>query len=421
MTKFTSIISLFVFVASTQVTFAQEELCAEHCDTYEQLSSDSLYDSIFQNPSTGFLEEYGIEVNGLLTQSFNTNSRNPANLPAGAGNLPGGLFLYRNDEYMFNWLGMTVGRATDTSKQDWDVGFEFDMMYGTDYFSLQSRGLEQEKDGTNKWNSDNGAGLIGGLHGFTLPQVYGQVAYKDVSVKAGKFFHPLGFSRYQPNLNSIANTRTYSAIYGEFATVTGVQSDYQVNEELTLTGAIHRGDANWEDNNNELSAYLGFNWISSDGKTELRYMFDVGREDDAGVNDQFVHAIVFQRRFLDNWIYLFHNNFGYINNGVSNGSDARWYGIEQQIAYEFSEKFVAGIRYEWFDDIDGVQVAPTPGSGVYHLLDVGGTYRVTENFWLRPEFRWEWFDADSGAGPGPFGNGNHRSQFIASISALIFL
>lgn len=383
------------------------------------MTPDRVFLPAVNSTESGFLESHGIDVNGMLSQSINTNSRNPTNPPGGAGNLPGGLFLYRNDEYMLNWLGLSIEKGTDTSQRDWDFGFEFDVVYGTDYFSLQSRGLEQEGDGTNRWNADNGAGVIGGLHGLAIPQLYGEFAYRDLSVKIGKFFHPLGFSRYEPNLNSIANTRTYSAIYGEFATVTGLQSDWQVTDQLALTAAVHRGDANWEDNNDILSSYYGFNWISRDGTSELRYMFDVGREDDTGLNDQYIHAIVFQKRFFDHWLYLFHNNFGYVKNGGPGSRDERWYGIEQQIAYEFSDKFVAGIRYEWFEDIDGTRVSPTPGPGVYHLLDFGGTYKVTQKFWLRPEFRWEWFEADSGLGPGPFGNGQHRSQFLASLSALI--
>lgn len=395
---------------------AQEELFSSP-GHHRHADADS-HRSFLQNDT---LDSWGLQVNGLLTQSVNTNSRNPVNLPDGTGNLPGGLFLYRNDEYMFNWLGLSVERPVDTGGSGWDAGFEVDAVYGTDYFSLQSRGLELEGDGTNKWNSDNGAGLVGGLQGLAVPQLYGAVAYDDVTLRFGKFFHPLGFSRYEPNLNSIANTRTYSAIFGEFATVTGTQADWAVTEQFTLTGGLHRGDANWEDNNDSLSTYFGFNWISEDGNRELRYMFDYGREDDAGLNDQYVHAIVFQSRFCEKWLYLFHNNFGYVRSGGPARGDARWYGIEQQIAYEVNEKIVVGVRYEWFDDIDGAQVAPSPGPGIFHLLDFGGTWRVTETLWLRPEFRWEWMDADKGVRSGPFGNGRDRSQFIASLSVLMFL
>jgi hypothetical protein len=80
-----------------------------------------------------------------------------------------------------------------------------------------------------------------------------------------------------------------------------------------------------------------------------------------------------------------------------------------------------GVRYELFDDDDGARVAPAPGSGVWHAVSVGGTYKICPNLWLRPEFRWDRFNADSGVGPGPFKNGTERDQFLASFSVFLFL
>lgn len=389
------------------------------CDSLGDATTHENLVSPTQKP-LGMLGSAGIEVNGLLWHSVNTNSHNPVNPPGGAGSVPGGLFLYRSDEYMLNWLGIRASRSVDTNGSGWDVGGAIHMVYGTDYFSLQSRGLEQEGDGTNKWNSDFGAGLIGGLHGLAIPEMYAELAYNDVTTKLGKFFHPLGYSRYTPNGDSIGNTRSYGAIYGEFATVTGTQVDWQPNEQFILTAALHRGDANWNDNNNYWSSYYGFNWTSSDGNTELRYMFDVGREDNAGLEDQYIHAIVLQRRFTDRLQYLLHNNLGWVEGNASGRGDTCWYSIEQQLAYEVSDKVVVGFRYEWFDDIDGGRVDPTPGPGVYHLFDVGGTYRMTEQVWFRPELRWDWFAAENNAAPGPFGNSTERSQFLGSFSMFMF-
>ncbi len=366
-------------------------------------------------------DQLGIEANGMLWHSVNTNSRNPTNPPSGAGGAPGGLFLYRADEYMFNWLGVSLAKPAESKTSGVGFGWNSHVVYGTDYFSLQSRGLELEGDGTNKWNSDFGAGLVGGLHGLALPELYVEAKWDKWHFSLGKFFHPMGFSRYLPNLNSIGNTRSYSAIFGEFSTVTGVQGNYQMNDQLTFTSAVHQGDANWDDNNDKLSSYFGFDWMSRDGLTELRFVADVGREDDAGLDDQYVHALVFQQRFCEKWLYLAHHNFGWIENGAGAGQNQEWYTLEQQLVYEFNEKFVFGVRYEFFIDSDGATVAPTPGAGTYHLLDCGGTYKLSEKVWLRPELRWEWFEPESGVvAPGPFGDGNERSQFIGSFSMFAF-
>lgn len=91
------------------------------------------------------------------------------------------------------------------------------------------------------------------------------------------------------------------------------------------------------------------------------------------------------------------------------------------IGYQFNDQLHGGVRYEWFNDDDGTRVIPTPGSGAWNAITTGGTYKVTPKLWLRPELRWDWFDADSGVGPGPFKNGTKRDQFLASFSVFMFL
>ena len=86
-----------------------------------------------------------------------------------------------------------------------------------------------------------------------------------------------------------------------------------------------------------------------------------------------------------------------------------------------NEKTIVGVRYEWFDDTNGTAIFPpsiNPGPGVWHELAFGGTYKYCPNLWLRPQIRWDWFDADPGVGPGPWGDGTERSRFIASFSVV---
>ena len=368
----------------------------------------------------GFLERLGLDVSAYLQQSVNTNSRNPRNPPTGAGNWPGAGWMYRNDEYMLNRAYFSVTRTPDTSNGQWDIGGAVDVLYGTDYQFLQSRGLETHKDFTNKWNSDNGSGLFGvGLMGVALPQAYFQIANDKVSIKLGHFYHPLGFERLDRHAHLIGNTGTYSVFYGEFLPVTGAMADLQLTDHLTISGGIHQGNGVWTDNNDNLNGFVGCNW--SDEDTLVSFVADVGAEDDAGRNDQYIQSIVFQQAFGDGWLYIFHTDYGFVQNGAPGGSHANWYSIINTIGYTFSEKFTVGARYELFDDDDGARVAPAPGSGVWHAAGIGGTYKICPNLWLRPEFRWDRFDADSGVGPGPFKNGTERDQFLASFSVFLFL
>ena len=139
-----------------------------------------------------------------------TNSRNPTNPSAGTGNLPATSFNYRNDEYMLNSLYLTVGRKTDTGGSGWDIGGQIDLIYGTNYIFLQSRGLETRRDLSNHWNSNDGSGLGGvGLMGLAMPQLYLEVAYDNLTFQLGHFYLPVGYERPIPTENFF-----YSNSYG---------------------------------------------------------------------------------------------------------------------------------------------------------------------------------------------------------------
>jgi hypothetical protein len=101
------------------------------------------------------------------------------------------------------------------------------------------------------------------------------------------------------------------------------------------------------------------------------------------------------------------------------GQTAYWYNIVQWLAFQIRSNMTVGLRYEWFDDIDGAAVTPTHGSGVYHDVTLGLNYKPEESVVIRPEVRWDWFDGDPGVGPGPFGNGTRRNQFMAAVDAVV--
>ena len=253
-----------------------------------------------------------------------------------------------------------------------------------------------------------------------MPQAYLELANDALSVKLGHFYHPLGAEFYDVAGAQIGNTPTYSLFYSEFLPITGGMVDWNVSDQLVLSGGLHRGNGNWEDNNNVMNGFGKFHWVNAERDTMLMYVFDVGAEDNAGNNNQYIHSIVFEKKFCDGWAYILHSDYGFINNGATAGGDATWYSVINVLGYQFNEKLNAGVRYEWFDDKDGVRVAPAPGSGVWNGLAVGGTYKFTPQVWLRPELRWDWFDADNGVGPGPFKNGTERSQFLASMGLFVF-
>ena len=363
---------------------------------------------------------WGITVGGHIQQGATTNSRNPTNPPVGVGNFPATQWNYRNDEYMLNQILLTVGRETDTGGCGWDVGGDIDLVYGTDYIFLQSRGLETRGDLTNRWNSASGAGFgDNGLMGLALPQMYLEVARDDLTAKMGHFYHPIGYIKRIPTENDYYST-TYGFTFSfEQFQVTGLNATWQLTDQVSIGGGFHRGMQNWEDNNGNLNGFGVLNWTSCDEKSSFSFVFDMGNEDDAGQALRYLQSIIFERELGDRWSYVFYSDFGFEQDAIAGGGTAYWYNVVQYLAYQINPCWTVGVRYEWFDDLDGFIVDPTPGPGVFQDLTFGLNY--TPNDWLivRPEVRWDWFDARSGVGPGPFKDGTERNQFMAAIDAII--
>jgi hypothetical protein len=350
----------------------------------------------------------------------------------GIGNRPGGGLPYRANEYMFNQLLVWMGRAADASRRGWDVGGRVELLYGTDYVFYQMRGLETNKDYSNRWNGGTGRGLSSSpgnpdgiaLMGLAMPQLYLEAACGDLTVKFGRFYIPLGYERALVTQNNYYSN-TYAAFFNpESAAVLGAQFEWQLNQQLVLVGGFHRGFGNWADNNNTLDGMGGLEWTAPNERMFVNYFFDVGSEDDLSQSVRYTHSIVLKFKLGDRWGYTVTSDYGHVEYPSSIGPDADWYGVVQYLDFEINSCWEAGLRFEWFDDIDGARVSPNPltgtlGRGVWQELTLGLNYRHNANLLVRPEIRWDWFTADAGVPAGPFADGTRRDQFTAAVDLII--
>src|SRR5690606_28317854 len=109
------------------------------------------------------------------------------------------------------------------------------------------------------------------------------------------------------------------------------------------------------------------------------------------------------------------------------GDQNEWYGINQQLMRQINSRWSVGARFEWFRDDDGFAVqgfregndADGPFIGNFYELTLAANYTPCENFALRPELRWDWYDADNDGGPLPFDDQTSSNQFIASIDMIL--
>ena len=107
-----------------------------------------------------------------------------------------------------------------------------------------------------------------------------------------------------------------------------------------------------------------------------------------------------------------------------------WYGIANYLTYEFSPRWSGGVRLEWFRDDDGTRVS---GRGVnnnnvgqfdgdFFEVTLGVNWTPWDNFRVRPEVRWDWFDGTNISGNGPYdGLGDQDFQFMAGVDFILLL
>lgn len=154
---------------------------------------------------------------------------------------------------------------------------------------------------------------------------------------------------------------------------------------------------------------------ADEGNRSLSLQFSLGNEADAGSETLYVQSVVFEQQIDNRPSYVIYSDFGFQQNVLPGNATAYWYNVHQELSYKLSDCWTAGLRFEWFDDVDGFIVSPTPSPGVGYDLTFGVNCRPNSNLVVRPEIRWDWFDADAGVGPGPYADGTKRNQFMAAI------
>ncbi|MBX3427474.1 MAG: outer membrane beta-barrel protein [Pirellulales bacterium] len=366
-------------------------------------------------------------IAGHVQQGLNVNSRNPGNPAAGFGNAPAAGLVYRANDYLLNQLYVSMGNVADTSRDAFDIGYQVDLVYGSDYVFLRSLGLERHRDGTNRWNGDDGSGY-GGVqrYGLAMPELAATFAYEETRLTVGHFYNILGHEALIPteNFYYTSNYALFFNGYGESVPITGAFLQTQLDEHWLVGGGFHRGQGKWEDNNNKLNGVGMIEWANTAKNLFLTYTFDVGAEDDAGQNAVFAQCAILEWQISKRWGYVLNSCYGSEENVAAGGATGRWYGIANYLAHSVSDKLVLGIRYDFFDDVDGTRVFPRAGfpalaPGAYHGLTLGANYFMIPNATLRPEVRWDWFSPDGALPPGPFDNGVARSQFMAAVDLLV--
>jgi len=340
------------------------------------------------------------------------------------------------------------------------LGARLDLLYGTDFMYTVSSGLDAFGGSVDplaqtgpRWSGNR-------YYGLAMPQLYAEFGSRQLHVKLGHFYSPIGYEEVAATGNFFSSL-AYTKQYGEPFTHTGVLGVYEPHDQMKVVAGITNGWDNWDTEHEDSgpianpgypnfdseAAFLGaITFSSTDGKRSLAIANSTGNElsgaaDLAGANfvgQRSITSVVYQHQFTEALSYVYQSDFGYQANAQpfyeTQGQEAGaayWYGINQYLYYKVNESLTAGLRFEWFRDNNGTRVvsglregSPSLGgwAGNFWSMTWGLNISRSSNVVIRPELRYDWFDGDAGAGLGPlnpFGpNGTKDNQFYGACSII---
>jgi hypothetical protein len=279
------------------------------------------------------------------------------------------------------------------------IGGRIDYLYGTDAPDTQSFGSPGRFDET--WDN-------GGQYGHAIPQLYGEIAVGNLSVKLGKFFTIVG-NEVVAATGNFFYSRQFTFYNAEPFTHTGALGTYSLDDDTTLYGGYVLGwDSGFDDNGD---AYLsGFSRKLSED-ISLTYANCLGRFNDRTSGERgAVHSAILTVNLTEKLTYINQTDVLFTRNA---GGDAfrNTFGNIHYLIYQINDCVSFGQRFEWFNFSGTAADSPFVGqdnSDLYNYT-LGFNLRRNANLVFRPEVRWVWdktnfgFNENGNASQAAFG------------------
>lgn len=345
----------------------------------------------------------GFELGGWIQQGFTFNPYDPRD-----GNNGTVILNDLANQYQMNQFWLYANRDVDNGGCGWDWGGRFDVLFGTDaeYFQMVD-GLEESWDQT-------------GHYQVAILRFYYDIAYNDWTFRIGRWDTPVGYEPFDAT-ESFFYSRSYN-FYAQPGSLLGMFLTRHLNDQWSVSAGLHRGDMQFDDTDGKdaLGFIGGFSWSSEDEESFFDAYLQTD-EEGPGV-DAIDYSLIAGTALNENWDYVAEWYYGQ-NDQFGQQSD--WYGFNQHFIREINDCWSHGFRFEWFRDDDGFIItdflrgnsAQGPFDGNFYELTYAINYRPCENFVLRPELRYDWYDA-SAPGPRPFDDNTKNDQFLLSIDAI---
>jgi hypothetical protein len=342
----------------------------------------------------------------------------------------GRLFTDRSNELLLNQAVITFERTLPSGLTDFDWGFKFQSMMGSDARAIHGLGLLD-----NTMNETIEPDIVEAYLALHFPIL----SAGGVDLKLGKFVTLEGNETIDPRANFFYS-HTYLFDFGIPFTHTGALAIWHATPQVDLYGGVTRGiNTSIDDNNDSLAFHGGVGLNLLDGKLTALATTHIGPETVGNNHDnRYVNDLTFTAKLTKNFTAITDLNYAY-----DEAANAHGYGIAQQFLYTINDVYSIGLRGEVWRDEDGFYVASFAenddaldvlrGGGV--TLDprtVGGgrtTYgaitlgvnikppvpKPLAGFVIRPELRYDRALTNT----RPFNDSSDRDQFTASVDFIL--
>jgi hypothetical protein len=327
------------------------------------------------------LDDAGINIYGHIEGGWTYNFDDPD-----SDLNPFRIFDFEHNDPTLNQIDFTIERLVDYRKNQFDIGFRAELIWGADAGIIHSNGLFDWYDGIrdpeNQWD------LVQAYVDVVVPVGTG------LRLRLGKFVNFVGYETINPTTGGIVDFYSRSLIFFNYPfTHTGIIGTYDLNQDLTLTLGISRGDNQSTDDNNDMISFLGsINWVIND-QWALYFSNSTGPEQPDNDDDlrATFDATLFHTPTQDltaafNLYYVFEEA------AAVGGDDASLLALALLAAYDINEMLTLKGRVEWMHDDDNYRLGPV--EDIYEAT-VGLTIRPLpndewgRNLKIRPEVRWD--------------------------------
>nr|WP_180205966.1 outer membrane beta-barrel protein [Pseudomonas sp. SbOxS1]NYU06167.1 outer membrane beta-barrel protein [Pseudomonas sp. SbOxS1] len=426
---------------------------------FADVGEGTVFRSLFGN---SLERDYGITVSGLLDAGFSRNDNSSHDdRKSGQTNTP--VAGFSDEGFELATLHLFVDKALKANfipritplpgpaPSEASFGFTLEAAYGRNAQQARTYGWDMHW-GINSPGDDDPDKARRDKQNFLAVPNIAATAYLPYAggftAIAGIFGSGLGYE-IPPNIRAARNpfaSRSYA-----FTTESGAVSGFLLGKRLVsnqsmLLGAelgVIQGQGNLRDNNDRKALLGALRWRTPDMRTWIDYEFLVGDSqsdsDDVQTprgrvvsqDGQFKqqHSLNGWHRFNEQWSMGGEMVYGHQDgDGKASTVDivtgpgfdgARWWGANVVVTYQQRKDLSFSVRAEHFDDPDGFILFPSSTApGAFNALTMGLRYDANKYLSLRPELRYDWFDARDNA--KPFGQGDARNQLTATVEALVY-